>query len=219
MRYILLISFAFLSFASIKADNTFYGNQSGDVVIFNGTEYKNYNYILESYFNKYPNKKPKLQIQSSGLTRGYIGVFEVIDDVLYVTDIKLQVYDTTTTQKYDSTFISVYQEVFPNTTRKKVDWKTGFLELPYGEYFYSHYANYWVLEIKKGAIIQARDYTTRELNRMKKKQFEAYKETAAYRKLVDCYIQSNWFMRKEIDTHFTMRNNIFFHTKKFLVTD
>ena len=84
----------------------------------------------------------------------------------------------------------MYDEVFPNTKRTKLEEYSGILILPYGKmvnYVHMGYAStftkYWLLEIERGNFNEARKYNHQEFEAFKQRQFEAFKQTEAYIKL------------------------------------
>ncbi|AOW19357.1 hypothetical protein [Urechidicola croceus] len=220
MKQTLLLLFIFLTLGMAKVDNVVVTTQMKDKVIFQGKEYILFDYLLEHYFAENPEKKPKLQIESSALDRGYISEFEIIENQLYLVDIKIQVRDKTS-KDLKVELISVFQNVFPETKRKKVDWKTGFLLLPYGElksqYTYPNtYSNYWVLELKRGNLTQTRNYTNEELNNFKTRQFKKFKSTREYRKLIKCFKKTNKKVIKGDEMDYGIHKGILDYTEKFL---
>ena len=166
--------------------------QYPDMIFYNGKEYFLHNNPLESYFEKYPNKKPQSGMISSALWRGYIAIFEIKNNQLLLKDIEIQVYDTSNEKEYKLTQVSVINKVFPNNEIVKIDWMTGLLVLPYGKIvnyvhmgYASTYENYILLEINKGNLIQARDFTGKQYEKFKEKQFQAFKKTDEYKQLKD----------------------------------
>ena len=164
--------------------------QYPDMIFYNGKEYFLHNNPLESYFEKYPNKKPQSGMISSALWRGYIATFEIKNNQLLLKDIEIQVYDTSNEKEYKLTQVSVINKVFPNNEIVKIDWMTGLLVLPYGKIvnyvhmgYASTYENYILLEINKGNLIQARDFTGKQYEKFKEKQFQVFKKTDEYKQL------------------------------------
>ena len=69
--------------------------QYPDKIIFNGTEYNLDSNPLESYFEINLDKRPKGDLKSTALWRGYRATFEMRDSQLFVKDIQIQYLDTT----------------------------------------------------------------------------------------------------------------------------
>lgn len=212
--------FVFLILSTVNIEESFVTTQMRDKVIYNGKEYSIYHYLLEPYFAKYPEKKPELKIQSSALDRGYIAEFEIIENELFLTDIKIQIRNELSND-LKVKLVSVYQDIFPGTKKKKAKWKTGFIELPYGKMKNSYaspptYENYWILEVKRGNIIEARNYNNEEFNKFKSRQFNKFKKTKKYRKLIRCFKKINHKIIKGNEADFRIKNHILDYTTRFL---
>jgi len=85
---------------------------------------------------------------------------------------------------------SVIHQVFPNLKQVKVDWLTGLLVILNGKLvnyvhmgYASTYENYIILEIDKGNLIHEKSMNSKEYEKFKAKQFEAFKKTDEYMKL------------------------------------
>lgn len=63
--------------------NVFATGQEPDRIIFKGQEYMLFSNPLETYFKKYPDKRPTRGFESTGLWRGYIATFEVRNNRLF----------------------------------------------------------------------------------------------------------------------------------------
>jgi len=106
--------------------------QMPDRLLHDGKEYVISVNPLEPYFKKHPKRHPsdfrdytKGITLSSGLTRGYIATFEIVDDELFVRDIVvLAGWDEATKENICE---SVMRKVFPDDAEVKADWVTGFL--------------------------------------------------------------------------------------------
>lgn len=164
--------------------------QYPDKIKFKGREYSLNSNPLELYFEQYPGKRPKNGVISTALWRGYVAHFEVIDNQLFVTDIQVEVRDPNSKDNHHFLWVSMYDEVFPNTKRTKLEEYSGILILPYGKmvnYVHMGYAStftkYWLLEIERGNFNEARKYNHQEFEAFKQRQFEAFKQTEAYIKL------------------------------------
>ena len=73
--------------------NVFATAQESDQLIYNGKMYSLSSNPLESYFEKYPDKRPRPEVMTSSLWRGYVATFEIRDSMLYVKDISVQYLD------------------------------------------------------------------------------------------------------------------------------
>lgn len=214
MKYLILIlSFSALGFTSL--DNAIITGQFGDKLIFEGKKHDISDYLMECYFDKYPEKKPKLQVENTALERGYIATYEFFNGQLYIIDIEIDVK-----RNGNYVFVSVYNEVFPNTKRKKVNWKTGFLNLPSGKLILPAselYENHKIIEMRRGRIKEIRDYTKDELLLFKKRQFDKFKLTRRYKRVVKSFQKNRDPELGEKQLNLIFKMKVLEHSKKFLV--
>ena len=162
--------------------------QYPDKIIFNGTEYNLDSNPLESYFEINLDKRPKGDLKSTALWRGYRATFEMRDSQLFVKDIQIQYLDTTDKNDQDIKWKSVMRDVFPDKVNVKVDWLSGLLVINFGKRvnyyatgYDSSFEQYLLLEIDKGNYIKSKQYNDKEFESFKDRQFSAYKKTADYR--------------------------------------
>jgi hypothetical protein len=64
-------------------------SQCPEKIIYNGKEYKLHSNPMETYFKKYPDKRPKGGIRSTALWRGYVATYEVKNNQLFLKDISV----------------------------------------------------------------------------------------------------------------------------------
>jgi hypothetical protein len=183
MKRVLTLLVALFSGASAFATA-----QSPDKIIYEGKEYALYSNPLEPYFTKNPEKRPRPQIMSSALWRGYVATFEIKDKQLFLKDIEIQYSDSVSAGAYK--FRSVMQDVFPGQQEVKIGWITGLLVLPHGERvnyvhmgYGSTYEKYILLEIDKGDLKNAKRLKHKEYEKFKERQFQAFKKTDEYKTL------------------------------------
>ncbi len=162
--------------------------QYPDKIIYNGKEFNLNSNPLEPYFDKNPENRPSMV--STALWRGYVGYFEIIENELYLTDMKISVSYTDEDGSYKQKWSSIYRLYFPKQKKVKIDWFSGILILPHGkivEYVHQGYAStyskYWLLEIENGIFNEARKYNNKEFVKFKKRQFEVFKKTEEYKKI------------------------------------
>ncbi|GAA4325472.1 hypothetical protein [Flaviaesturariibacter amylovorans] len=172
--------------------NAFATGQYPDRFIHEGTEYSLDIYPLEEYFHQHPEKRLPDTISNSGLARGYIATYEIIEGQLFLTDIQVQKYRPNLIGAAEFTWVSALKTVFPGAARVKVDWFTGLLDLSFGArlfeekgdpdpYFYYQY--YLVLEIDKGDYRKEKCFTFPEFRVFVEQQREAFKKTPGYANL------------------------------------
>lgn len=213
VKIILVILLSVFSFAKVFATA-----QYPDRIVFNNKEYSLLTNPLEKYFEKNEDKRPKGGVMSTALWRGYVATFEIIENQLYVKDIKIQIWN----EKSDDTeWKSVINEVFPKTEDRKIDWFNGLLTLPYGELInYVHmgygstYENYIIIEIEKGKYIKSKDLNFKEYENLKEKQFEAYKKSNEYLERKKELKKDGW-KQKDIDGF--LRSFVTEYTEKLLI--
>lgn len=182
------------------------GNQRPDKLIYNGKEYSLNYYPLEDFFKKNPDKKPKSVLRSTNLWRGYLATFEFSNNQLFLKDIEILEYDSLSIVKheprldsikdikfplqYNTKLKSVFNTIFPNQTKLKIDWVTKLLVLPHGEKknnpnfdYDEHYEMYFLLEIYKGELKKEKNFNFEAFEIFKDEQFEALKKTKNYREI------------------------------------
>lgn len=170
--------------------NVFATAQYPDKIIYNGKEYNLNSNPLESYFEKNPDKRPKAQVMSTALWRGYVATFEVKDNQLFLKEIEIQYRDTTSKESYNYKWRSVINEVFPDQKEIKIDWLTGLLVIPHGKLvnyvhmgYGSTYKKYILLEFDNGDLKTEKKFDYKEYENFKEKQFQIFKKTEEYKKI------------------------------------
>ena len=79
-----ILAYIILTFISSNLFFCLAQNQIPDTLIFEDKTYSLNRYILEDYFLKNPNKKPKSEIVSTNLWRGYVATFKFLDNRLFL---------------------------------------------------------------------------------------------------------------------------------------
>ena len=179
MRYELkIIFFLFLSFVSLNANAT---GQYPDKIIINGIEYSIRNNPLESFFEKYPDRKPKTNIMSSALHRGYIATFTLIDKKLYLIDIKIKVEKKDSDKSLETEMKSVFNKVFPEKDKFFVESYSGILIVYLNMEASYKDRNLLLVEFKNGTEQERRTYEIEKYKSFMDKQFELYRKTEEYK--------------------------------------
>ena len=104
-----------------------------DILIYKNNEYNIGKGLMKDYFNKYPEKCISIFQFSMTLpsSSGYVAVFEIIKNELWVVDIKI--YGTEYTNgKYIPKNISIIDECLDGNDRMKLDWYSGVIIIPQG---------------------------------------------------------------------------------------
>lgn len=194
--------------------------QLTDKLFFNGQVYDLYTYPLEEYF-KENNNKPKIEVESFDLQRGYVATFEMKDGMLTLNDIQINRLSKTENNANKYVLETVKREVFGNSETIHLDWFTGLLVLPYGDilsFFHEGrvhgYSHYLLLEIKNGLLTGKRKYDFEGYKSFKNKQFTAFKTTEKY-KLAVSELRKLRDNEKELDA--TIRRFVVYYLTEFLV--
>jgi hypothetical protein len=189
----LLLTIILTLFSGLKVFAT---AQFPDKIYYNGKEYNLDSNPLEVYFEKNPNKRPKSEVRSSALWRGYVATFEIIDNQLFLKDIEIQYRDTTSKGSNNYNWKSVLNEVFADQKNIQVDWYTGLLVLPQGKVvnyvhmgYGSTYQHYTILEFNKGVLTQEKQFKRKAYEKFKEKQFQVFKQTEDYHKMKSDLLQ------------------------------
>lgn len=187
MKKTLIIILITCTLGILKAENIVTA-QYPDKITYNGTEYNLNSNPLEPYFEKNPENRPDMV--STALWRGYVGHFEIIENELFLTDMKRPVSYTDDDGNFNEKWVSIYRMYFPRQEKVKIDWFSGILILPHGKMvqyvhqgYASTYSKYWLLEIESGIFNEARKYNNKEFLKFKKRQFEFFEKTEEYKKL------------------------------------
>ncbi len=180
------ITCLFLLFTFSKSFGTI---QINDILKFDGKTYPINDYFLEEYFKMYPNKKPKSEMQSSNLWRGYVAEFEILKGQLFLTDLKVKVLDKSTTEKFDTKLKSVYKQ-FQNSGKPfKVDWVNTLLLIPLGDakdYQTGSgvtFENYNLLEFKSGKLYFEKKFNLQKYRLLIGKKYYGFLEQEELKKL------------------------------------
>lgn len=191
--------------------------QTPDLIIYEGEEYAMQTNPLEIFFKKNPEKRPQRTVISTANWRGYVAMFEIVDNNLYLKNIEVWYYDDDSKEPSKKNALN---EVFPNQEKVKVDWMNGLLVLPYGELenyvhlgYGSTFSNYILLEIENGVLKREKKLNSKEYKKIKEKQFQAFKKTEEYRKLKE---ELHGHGSDEFFDSF-VRNQIVSYTSKILV--
>lgn len=196
-----LFSFVFTCLFSILVFAT---EQRPDKIIYNGKEYSLNNFILEIYFDKYPEKHPidiglAEDILNTGLWRGYIATYEVVNNELWIKDI--QVYNKC---KDKMVCLSVIDQVFPKKEDRKITWYSGVLELVSEDdyilrspYEFLKYNKYILLKINKSKVEKNKNVTIQEYIDIKKEYYHQYMKTRKFRR--EFREKKKWYKDNNMD--------------------
>lgn len=153
---------------------TFATTQQSDLLIYKGKNYRLYSNPLDAYFKAHPDKKPKSSIIMTSLWRGYLATFELIDQQLYVIDIEILTADGD--EKPRTGRRSVFQEVFPDQERVKVDWLNDVIASPTGKEIIDvkHSIHGFASKHKAYTLFVIQNGDLKEVKTMKLKEYEIH---------------------------------------------
>lgn len=165
--------------------------QRPDKILYEGKEYMLQSNPMEEYFKLHPKMRPKTDVRSSNMWRGYVATFEIKDGSLVLRDIEVQVYNNEPDNDgFRLGMKSALKEVVPDGKPLKIDWFTGLLVLPEGDVvnyvhmgYGSTYERYTLLEIASGDFKKAKKFDHKEYEKFKERQYEEFKKTEEYKKL------------------------------------
>ena len=173
-----------LFFSFIIPVVTYATAQEPDYIIYNGEKYSLFVNPLEAYFSINPDKRPRSNVRSTSLWRGYVATFEIINKELYLKDIKVEI---STGDIRRTEWKSVLPEFLDGKQNLKIDWFSGLLVIPHGKLIdYVHmgygstYENYILLEIKNGNFIRENKMHYVEYVQYREKQYQVFKKTQEY---------------------------------------
>ena len=133
MRLKLLILFLSLLAATMVSATA----QSPDRLIYDGQSYSLLTNPLETYFSDNPDQHPRKAEDgnsvtlSTGLWRGYIATFEVIDKTLVLTN--FEVRRSSPNRDERSKLVSEIERFFGTPESRRMEWYSGIMVLPTGE--------------------------------------------------------------------------------------
>ena len=149
--------------------STIFGVGNPDRIIYNGKEYELLQIIrfpMEGYFAKYPEKRRSPNVLCS--RGGFVTTFELINNQLYINELKEFVRDNTNERKLKS----VFNELFPDQESVKADWITDNFLFPYGnKKFGSRYEQYIFLIIENGNLIVEKRLNHIEYRKLRRVNF------------------------------------------------
>jgi hypothetical protein len=175
-----ILVLSFMLFASSTVTATW---QFPDLLIHKGETYEIYADLLETYFKKFPDRKPVTEGRCSALWRGYVATFEISNDRLTLKDV---------TSDNCSSPKPALKTVVPDSKPLHIDWFTGLLLSANGSNegnsysieFVDSFKKYSLFEIDAGILRRERHFLNKEYQKFKKRQFAAFKKTPEYQETV-----------------------------------
>jgi hypothetical protein len=164
--------------------------QESDYLIHDGKTYRLIVNPMGQFFEKFPEKRPKTPLWSSSRWRDYVATFEIIQNELWVVEIKVKKpTKNLPAKKFDfGTDVNVIKDCLDGKDKMKIDWFTDILIIPRGEMivpvrmdYASTYAHYKLIKIENGNYIKELEWTPMLYNEHRDKQYEIYKKTKSYK--------------------------------------
>jgi len=149
--------------------------QANDILYFENQKIYLNDFILEEYFNEFPEKRPENDFISTAMWRGYIAEFEIKDNQLLVLNKDYKLGD-----------------LFPNNG--KYEQYSGLIRIDNfrGEFdLEPENGIFEYLEIVNGNFIQKRVYNYKELQDFKKEQYEYFLISEEIEILYDFWKKNN----------------------------
>tara|TARA_R110002124_G_C8748765_1_gene498087 strand:+ start:50 stop:739 length:690 start_codon:yes stop_codon:yes gene_type:complete len=171
--------------------------QISDILIYNGKEYEWSGFSPAfKYFELNNFQPPEEAVITTGNYSVFIMTYEIVDRKLYLIDVEIEVEQES---EYGSDYPpdlvskSVFKNYFPNQKRILMDFYSNIQLIPYGEIIEVtkndwtdiHWEDYLVFEIKNGTVTTELDLNYKQFNRLKRKQFRAFKKTTEYQKTIE----------------------------------
>ncbi len=150
--------------------------QIPDQIIYEGELYELKTYPLYQVFRVSPTILPESEVFTTALWRGYRAIFEVVGDQLTVVDIGIKAFDGADELGFDTFFVSVIDEVFPDQADRLMQWYTGVLAFPK-----VHFERYVMLRVEGGRIITKVEFSRDEYLRYRQRQLDEFRSAEHYR--------------------------------------
>ena len=186
-------------------------NYEPERIIWNGVEYPYRYHHMEQYFNYYPEKRPVANTDSTIINRNYVAVFEVKDQKFYLNDLFIAKKGQKTKNR------SVMYKLNSKKEPMFLSWISGLYDIGIGEEQFlkndtlnPYYNNYIVFEVAKGQIGRVERFSYNEMKRFKDYQYQRFKETEAYDKLLRRLMYSGM---SNFEAHAHIRQYILFYSK------
>jgi len=204
----------FYIFTLIINLNGFAQKYQPDRVIYNNKEFDYRFHHLEQYFNYYPDKRIVINKDSTIINRGYIALYEIFENEIYLRDIKVQ-------KKENSEYISVREKFNPSKEERiPLRWVNGVSQIGLGQDDFKRDSlrpintNNIIFEIQRGKIQRKLELGKEEMRIFKNFQFQKYQNTHEYL-LLTYRLRQTELNDDQIKIH--IFNNVFYYSKKIFL--
>lgn len=184
MRLIVAFVTALLACASAPASAT---AQQPDILFLDGKQEPIFTNPLEPFLARRPTLRP--ESPNTANWRGYVATFRIRDGALWLERVEVSRYLGKVDGEHKREIEDALPRFFPGKREVLADWYTGVLLIPRGKMIdYVHmgygstYERYVLLEIRAGKLAGRQDMTAGEFDTHRRRMFEAYKRTPAYRR-------------------------------------
>ena len=174
-----------LLFVGICGQFAFGTGQQGDILMLRGKKYFIQTNPLERYFEKHPESRPRSNIRSTSLWRGYVASWMIKDKKLILTDVRVK---ASMEGPEEERWRSALSEVFPGQQEVFAEWFNGHIIVPTGKRvkyvhmgYASEYKSYLIFWAKNGAITKDWQGSHRAFRKFRNAQFALFKKTETYR--------------------------------------
>lgn len=153
--------------------------QVSEIIKYDDKEYLLNVCLLEEYFKNNPEKKPEGEIESS-LWRGYFADYEIVNNELFVQNLKII---------KNGNYTSVIKDIFP--INRKMVWFNGLILIDENDFVnnrsFNNKTTFKLFEIKDGNISKIKTLNLDELQEFKFLQLEMFKLSSEYELLKEDY--------------------------------
>ena len=193
-------------------------------LFFEGKEYPIDDDPMHDYFEKHPERKPRIEGRMSALWRGYLAAFEFRGTNLFLKDLKVYGGMEMRGEYGYMQWKSVLKDSFPDGNTPRIDWLSGLLVSRYGENhhmdpydifeYQKHFSNYAVFEVDSGSLRNHRFFNNKDFLKFLKQQFEEFKKSPEFVKQVRKLSENG---RTQDASESIIEESILDYTKRILV--
>lgn len=147
--------------------------QIKDILIYEGERLAIDQYLLEDYFNEFPDQRPRSDVFFLALWRKYVVTSEIVNNQFVVRSIKVR-------SPAEAMAFEDWKGDFP--LNKKFDWFSGLIRID------SNRLSDWkeeskmfkYLEVYRGDLLDVKSFSLEELETFKDEQFVRFKKSKTY---------------------------------------
>lgn len=185
-----------------------------DKITIEGISYDYRYHHMEPYFNYYPSKRPVINKDSTIIARGYIAEYALIEQQLYLRDLKVPLNGD-----YQN-LISSTKNIFTNEVIDlKMHWVDGLFDVGLGRPNFAQskdslnpiYDSYFIFELKRGLVKSTNIFSYKQYKSFKDYQWERFRYSEEYTKLYNKLLQTTM---EPSDIQLHIYNHILFYSKR-----